>query len=200
MVRFLLLPEDEAEFLAWAQVEHGLELATSVAEASGLSRLERLTECPVALPGPPVPGSSSPVPDEFLLRRPDWGVNDLEPWEADTAVGRVMRNLNEEAAERVGVSIDNLIDFERTRVIRFRRCGWTQDGELHVAALQGSARPARLQDPTVASTLKSVQRWLVRGSVRVELAAEIRYRPRILARPRAHAWVLSGGPVYPWDA
>jgi hypothetical protein len=44
MVRFLLLPEDEAEFLAWAQVEHGLEFATSVAEASGLSRLERLTE------------------------------------------------------------------------------------------------------------------------------------------------------------
>jgi hypothetical protein len=48
--------------------------------------------------------------------------------------------------------------------------------------------------------LKSAERWLTRGSVRVALPDEIRYRPRIFARPRAHEWVLSGGRVYPWDA
>ena len=69
-----------------------------------------------------------------------------------------------------------------------------------MAALQGSARPARLQDPTVAAVLKSAERWLTRGAVRVELHEEVRYRPRILARPHAHDWVQSGGVVYPWDA
>lgn len=72
-------------------------------------------------------------------------------------------------------------------------------GELRVAALQASARP-RLQDATVAAILKRAERWLVRGSVRVELPDEVRYRPRIFARPQAHEWVLSGGRVYPWDA
>ena len=98
-----------------------------------------------------------------------------------------MRSLKTEAAQNSGVSPDDLIDFERT-------------GELHVAALQGSARPPRLQDPTVAATLKSAERWLARGAVRVELPDEVRYRPRILARPKAHDWVQKGGVVYPWDA
>jgi hypothetical protein len=136
-----------------------------------------------------------------VLRAPPfWGTNDLGPWDADTAVARVMRSLNSEAAEKAGVSLDDLVDLERTRVLRLRRCGWTQSRELHVAALQGSARPARLEDPTVAAMLKSAERWLVRGAVRVELSEEVRYRPRILARPQAHRWVESGGVVYPWDA
>ena len=135
-----------------------------------------------------------------MLRDPDWGSNDLDPWDTDAAVARVMRSLNTEAAERAGVSLDDVVDFERTRVLRFRRCGWTTASELYVAALQGSARPARLQDATVTALLKSAERWLVRGAIRVELPEEVRYRPRILARPQAHAWVQSGGAVYPWDA
>lgn len=200
VVRFLLLPEDEREFLAWAQDEHGLELAAVTAPETGLARIVRLPELPVELPGAPGYGSSSSAPDQFLLRRLDWGVNDLEPWETDTPVGRVMRHLNTAATEKAGVWPDDLLDLERTRAIRFRRCGWVREGELHVAALQGSARPARLQDATAARTLKSAERWLVRGSVRVQPPDEIRYRPRIFARPQAHEWVLSGGRVYPWDA
>jgi len=128
------------------------------------------------------------------------GTNDLDPWDTDSAVARVMRSLNTEAAERAAVSLDDVVDFERTRVLRFRRCGWTKARQLHVAALQGSARPARRQDPTVTALLKNAERWLARGSVRVELPDEVRYRPRILARPKAHDWVQKGGVVYPWDA
>jgi hypothetical protein len=34
----------------------------------------------------------------------------------------------------------------------------------------------------------------------LELATEVRYRPRILARPHAYEWLLAGGGVHPWDA
>jgi hypothetical protein len=198
MVRFLLLPDDEREFLQWVQQEHGLELTAAVETATGLTQLERLSRLPSELPGPL--GEESSIPREFVLRDPDWGTNDLDPWDPDSAVARVMHSLNTEAAERAGVSLDDLVDVERTRVLRFRRCGWTKVRELHVAALQGSARPARQQDPTVTALLKSAERWLARGAVRVELPDEVRYRPRILARPKAHDWVRKGGVVYPWDA
>lgn len=162
------------------------ELAAAVDAETGLTRLKPLSQLPTELPGP-LGGEPSSVPREFVLRAPDWGINDLDPWDNESAVARVMRSLKTEAAQNSGVSPDDLIDFERT-------------GELHVAALQGSARPPRLQDPTVAATLKSAERWLARGAVRVELPDEVRYRPRILARPKAHDWVQKGGVVYPWDA
>ena len=189
MVRFLLLPDDEREFMEWAQHEHGLELSCAVETASGLAQLERCSGLPTELPGPL--GQRSSIPREFVLRHPDWGINDLD---------HVMRSLNTSAARQAGVSPDDVIDFERTPVLRFRRCGWINVGELHVAALRGSARPARLQDPTVTVMLKSAERWLASGSVRVELPDEVRYRPIILARPRANEWVHAGGVVYPWDA
>jgi hypothetical protein len=199
MVRFLLLPDDERAFVLWLQQEHGLEVAAAVEADTGLTRLKPMSQLPSELPGP-LGGESSSVPREFVLRAPDWGINDLDPWDTGSAVARVMRSLNSEAAQKSGVSLDGLINLERTRVVRFRRCGWIRPGELHVAALEGSARPARLQDPKVASTLKSAERWLARGAVRVELPEEVRYRPRILARPHAQVWVESGGVVYPWDA
>jgi hypothetical protein len=199
MVRFLLLPDDECSFMEWLRQEHGLELAAAAGAETGLTRLTPLSQLPTELPGP-LGGGPSSVPREFVLRAPDWGTNDLDPWDTESVVARVMRSLNAEAAGRAGMSPDDLIDFERTRVVRFRRCGWTRAGELHVAALQGSARPARLQDPTVAAMLKSAERWLARGAVRVELPKEVRYRPRILARPHAQEWVESGGVVCPWDA
>ncbi len=198
MVRFLLLPDDEREFMEWARDAHGLELTAAFETETGLTRLERLSRLPPELPGPL--GEKSPIPREFVLRHPDWGINDLEAWDTDSAVARVMRSLNTEAAERAGVSLDDVVNFERTRVLRFRRSGWTKARELHVAALQGSARPAAQQDTAVTALLKSAERWLSRGAVRVELPQEVRYRPRILARPQAHAWVQSGGVVYPWDA
>lgn len=198
MVRFLLLPDDEREFMEWAQHEHGLELSCAVETASGLAQLERCSGLPTRLPGPP--GERSSAPREFVLRHPDWGINDLDRWHVDSAADRVMRSLNSSAAGQAGVSPDGMIDFERTPVLRFRRCGWINAGELHVASLRGSARPARLQDPTVTAMLKSAERWLARGSVGVELPDEVRYRPRILARPRANEWVHAGGVVYPWDA
>jgi len=198
MVRFLLLPDDEREFFEWIQQEHGLELSAAIATATGLTQLERLSGLSPELPGPL--GEESCIPREFVLRDPDWGINDLDPWDTESAVARVMRSLNTEAAESAGVSLDDVVDVERTRVLRFRRCGWTKAGELHVAALQGSARPARLQDPTVTALLKSAERWLASGAVRVGLPDEVRYRPRIFARPKAYGWVRKGGVVYPWDA
>lgn len=199
MVRFLLLAEDEREFTEWARQEHGLELAAVMETESGLFRLEPRTQPPTELPRQ-LSDESAVIPTELVLRAPDWGINDLDPWDTDTAVAHVMRSLNTDAAERAGTPLDDVVSFERTRVVRFRRCGWTQAGELHVATLQGSARPARLQDPTVAAVLKSAERWLIRGSARVELPKHVRYRPRICARPQAHEWVQSGGMVYPWDA
>ncbi len=51
MVRFLLLPEDEREFLTWAQHEHGLESSAVTGTETRLARIERLSELPAELPG-----------------------------------------------------------------------------------------------------------------------------------------------------
>lgn len=145
MVRFLVLPDDERVFTDWLHQEHGLELAAAAETATGLTRLRPLSQLPRELPGRRG-GETSSIPREFVLRAPDWGTNDLDPWDSQSTVARVMGQLNSEAADKAGVSRDDLVDFERSRVVRFRRCGWIRPGELHVAALQGSARPARLQD------------------------------------------------------
>src|SRR4051812_4502865 len=115
MVRFLLLPDDERVFVEWLQQEHGLELVAAVEAETGLTRLKPLSQLPTELAGPL--GEPSSVPREFVLRAPDWGTNDLEPWDTESAVARVMRSLNTEAAQKAGVARDDLIDFERTRVV-----------------------------------------------------------------------------------
>jgi hypothetical protein len=116
------------------------------------------------------------LPSEYILRKRDWGINDLESHDVDSPAAPVLARLNADAAQQAGISPDDLISFERTRAVRFRRCGWLNDGTLHVGALQGSARPLRLQDPDVLAILRGLNRWLTHGATRVELPLEVRYR------------------------
>jgi hypothetical protein len=200
VTRYLLLPNDEDKFLSWARQAFDLELDAVHGDEHGLSHFERDPVLPAELPGPARPTTPSVLPTEYILRKRDWGLNDLESHDVASPVAQVLARLNADAAQQAGISPDDLISFERTRVVRFRRCGWLNDGKLHVGALQGSARPLRLQDPEVLAILRGLNRWLTRGATRVELPPEVRYRPRILARPEAQQWLLSGGVVHPWDA
>ena len=137
---------------------------------------------------------------ELLLWDPGWGVNNLPGWHHNSAQSRVRRHLNDAAAESAGIATDELMDVERTRILRLRRSGWTSDGALRVAGLQGSARPSRLQDETVIRVLRAADRWMQHGATEIALPKTLRYRTRVLARPAAVAYVSSGGVVYPWDA
>ena len=94
--------------------DHGLELTAAVETAD---RADPTRTPLTAVLGTSRPlGEKSSLPREFVLRDPDWGSNDLDPWETDSAVTRVMRSLNTEAAERAGVPLDDVVNFERTRV------------------------------------------------------------------------------------
>jgi hypothetical protein len=52
----------------------------------------------------------------------------------------------------------------------------------------------------VLSILRRGQRWMQDGATEVALPETSRYKPRVLARPAATAYVANGGVVYPWDA
>ena len=91
MVRYLLLPDDEREF--WSG--HRRSTAWNSLQQSRprpLTKLERLSVLSSELPGALREGSS--IPRKFVLRDPDWGSNDLDPWDTDAAEARVMRSLN----------------------------------------------------------------------------------------------------------
>lgn len=200
VARYLLLPSDEREFVEWAEEECGLRLLHSDVLVNGRPSLAGTAALPPELPPPVQPHEPSRIVRELLLWHPDWGVNDLEPWESGSALQRVAARLTLEAAQDAGVAVGDLIDSGQTRLLQLRRCGWMPDGRLHVAALGGSARPVKQQHDDVMRILRRAERWLRRGAVRVELSAGTRYRPQIHARPNAAAWVAAGGVVYPWDA
>jgi hypothetical protein len=42
-----------------------------------------------------------------VLRHPEWGTNDLDSVDPESAVARVMRSLNADAAEKAGVSLND---------------------------------------------------------------------------------------------
>ncbi len=200
VTRYLLLPDDEREFVDWAQGSCGLILLGGDRLWSGEPQPAGLAGLPAELPGPPEPGVAPASALELLLWDRGWGVNNLPGWDGQSAGSRVRGHLTEAAAKPAGMSVDELIDLERTRVLRLRRSGWTWDGALRVAALQGSARPSRLQDQAVMRVLRAAERWMRHGATEISLPETFRFRPRVLARPGAAAYVGSGGVVYPWDA
>ncbi len=200
VTRYLLLPDDEREFVEWAQSNCGLTLLRGDRLWNGEPQLASIASLPAELPTPPEPGVPPAGPAELLLWDPGWGVNDLLGWDVSSAQGRVRRHLNEAAAKPARVSVDELIDLERTRILRLRRSGWMRDGALRVAALQGSARPSRLQDKAVMRVLRAAERWMQHGATEISLPETLRSGPRVLARPVAAAYIGSGGLVYPWDA
>jgi hypothetical protein len=196
----LLLPDDEREFVEWARDSCGLILLHGDRLRDGQPQQADITDLPAELPGPPEPEVLLANPIELLLWDRNWHVNDLPDWDANSAQYRVSRHLAEAAAKTASVAVDEVMDLERTRILRLRRSGWTRDGALRVAALQGSARPARLQDKAVLTVLRAAQSWMRRGATEVALPETFRYRPRVLARPAAAAYIGNGGAVYPWDA
>lgn len=200
VTRYLLLPDDEREFVEWAQDSCGLMLLRGDLLWNGQPQHAGVMGLPAELPGPAVPGVPSANPAELLLWDRSWNVNDLPDWDVKSAQFRVRRHLSEAAAKTASVAVEDLIDLDRTRILRLRRSGWTREGALRVAALQGSARPVRFQDKAVLRVLRAAQRWMQHGAAEVALPETFPYRPRVLARPAAAAYVPNGGAVYPWDA
>jgi len=200
VTRYLLFPDDEREFVEWTQGNCGLTLLRGDRLWNGEPQPAGAGSLPAELPGPPEPGVPPASSIELLLWDRSWGVNNLPGWDPNSAQSRVRRHLNDAAAKPAHASIDELIDLERTRILRLRRSGWTRDGALRVAALQGSARPSRLQDKAVLRVFRAAERWMQHGATEIFLPETLRFRPRVLARPGAAAYVGNGGVVYPWDA
>lgn len=192
MARHLLLPGDEAALHQWLTEELHLVLVTGPI-LSGTPRRMTTDGFPWPLPDPPKPLDSSGPPRELLYWREGWSVNDLPAWGEGTALHRVAERLNKDAG-----ATGDWLDLERTRVVRWQRCGWTSTGALQVGTVHGSARPAKVADPEVASLVRRIDRWLRAGAERVSLPESVRYRPAIFARPEAALWVAAGGEVWPW--
>jgi hypothetical protein len=182
VTRSLLLPDDEREFVEWASgcaltLIRGDRLIKGGPQPVGIAGL------PAELPGPPEPGGPPTSALELLLWSQSWGVNNLPEWDVSSAISRVRRHLDDAAASSARISANELIDLERTRILRLRRSGWTRDGALRVAARRGSARLSRLEDKAVMEVLRDAERWMRHGATEIPVPEAFRYLPRVFARP-----------------
>ena len=198
-MRFVLLPDDEAQ-LVEAVVSEGLRLLANDVLVDGQPQIvaDPIQALPDALPGPPRDGDRNVL--YFVFWRPEWGVNTFPA--DDSPNGRVAQLLSVEEAERTGLDARDLMDWARTPVLVFRRCGWMGDGTLHPGALGGMARVTREQPAELATLIRASERRLMRAGMRLQSRhfSHTEHQPRTFALPSAMAWINEGGLVYPWDA
>jgi hypothetical protein len=204
-VNWLLLPTDE------------LELATHLTRALGL-RLVSPTPTGWAVKASDDPPDELPpelpifgalaVPMDFVFWIPSAGpirfLRDRATDEGDDARSRVALRLTQDA----DAGWRDLIDLQRTPVIRYRRCLWRDEKTLIPGVLQGMDLKVREHPPSVLRTLRMVDKWLKRDGERLNPFEHCRNLPAtqprnlavfwVWARPAALAWVRNGGEIWPW--
>lgn len=211
---FLLLPEDERELVAYLVETRGLRLLVGDVlqrDVSGRRRprvsVDALAAIPRVLPGPPAPGDTEVR--QFLFWPPDVG--------GLVALGDPGRG--QDPRSRVGIALSmqgnvqrwrDVVDQDRSPLIRWRRCYWRTNGHLTPGLLQGMAEVTRLWPSELLRLHSSIDRWLRKGSSRLDpfdycdnppvAPPANRSRFVVWARPEAMAWVREGGRIWPWTA
>lgn len=217
---YLLLPDDEQNLVRYLSSEAGLDLLLDALaprqRSGGASRRlphvggDPLAALPNDLPPPVRPREPGTVPRSLLFWSPGLGplVALGDPGREQDAKSRVGLALTRESADEAGYVWEDVIDQERSPVIRWLRCSWRDDGHLTPGLLQGMAAPLRAWPQQLVRTYRSVERWLRRDAVRIDPFEHCDGPPATIprdrrpftvwARPAAASWVAGGGRVWPW--
>jgi hypothetical protein len=205
---FLLLPEDEQVLVEHLTDAEGLLLLASDDLRGGPPVVRGRLQAP-SLPPPAEPFQPSGVPDMFIFWWPEGGeLRALGDAPAPThAVDRVALKLSQDASEQW----KDLLDQERSPILRWKRCHWHHNGALCPGLLGVQARTASQQPAGLLWLRRRVQTWMKKHAVRTnpfdhapdELATDPPANVDsywVWAFPAAEAWVRDGGTVWPWNA
>lgn len=123
------------------------------------------------------------------------------------AKDKVATLLTKEAA---GALYENIIDYSRTPIIRWRRSRYHSENRLIPALLQSMPVPLGAIPAPLRKSYNSLNRWLKSEAVKVnpfEFCSDINSpAPNNLnqfwvwAHPEAFSWLQSGGEVWPWSS
>lgn len=210
---YLLLPDDERELVGYLVNVRGMHLLLNDVldgdwrggRAPHLAT-NALEAIPRQLPGPPRQGGADVYALHFWPEDAGKLVSLGAPGRAQDATSRVGLVLSQ---QRAGRRWRDVIDPDRSPLIRWRRCYWRENGHLTPGLLQGMAEITRLWPPELLRTHQSVERWLRKGSERVDpfehcddppVVPPNRTRFVVWAMPQAADWVRRGGRVWPWTA
>lgn len=204
---YLLLPDDERDLVVHLVEDLGLEMIASPA----LTRKGSQPWQP-RFASEPLASVSSDLPLN--------GASSMLFWSA--SLGNLIalgdRGRSDDARSRVGLHLarqaslagwSNLIDFDRSPVIRWRRCWWRENGHMTPGVLQGMAEVSRLWPPELTRQFRSIERWMQKGATRVDPFEHCENPPvvpmsrrtfLVWARPAAARWVDDGGLVWPWTS
>jgi hypothetical protein len=194
-VNWLLLPEDERQ------------LSRFMTEGLGLKLISRHLDHDESLPGPPQPFRDEYIdmlfwaPEVGPIRRLGDAPEPIDP------IDSVLLRLNR---ERNPGDWRNLVDSNRSPLIRFHRSNWNRNGCLNPGLLQGMSIPVKDQPPDLMALKRKVERWLKSEGDRLNpfehCTKTTQTAPKNLnpfwvwARPGALSWVEDGGEVWPWNA
>lgn len=205
---FILLPEDELILVEHLRSAEELLLLASDDLAGGPPVIRGSLD-PPPLPPPPVPFQPAAEPDALLFWWPPGGelrtLGDA-PAPAD-AKGRVALHLTQDATSEW----QDLLDQERSPIIRWSRTRWHSSGALCPGLLQTQARKTTEQPRELLRLHRRLTSWMKKQGVRTNpfdhAPEELPVEPPpnvgsswVWAFPAAAAWVGEGGTLWPWNA
>jgi len=164
---------------------------------------------PPSLPPPAEPLTPREEPATFNFWWQEGGelraLGDAPP--PGDAAGRVALKLAQDASEHR----QDLLDLERSPIVRWARCRWHSSGALCPGLLQAQARKTSEQPAGLVRLHRRVARWMKKQGVRInpfdhgpeELTMDPPANLNMFwawAFPAAEAWVRDGGTIWPWNA
>ncbi len=203
-----MLPDDERLLVDHLTDARGLRLLRSDDLRDG-PPLFRGQLDPPPLPPPPEPLREPQEPSEFLFWWPEGGeLRRLGDAPApEDPVGHVALKLTQSGTEHWR----DVLDSERSPIIRWSRCHWHASGALCPGLLQAQSTSSTRQPPELLGLHRRAKTWMQKQGVRIN---PFDHAPDdvpvgepanlnafwVWAFPAAEAWVRDGGTVWPWNA
>jgi hypothetical protein len=208
-VSYLLVTDDERDLTAFLCGELGAKLLLTDVVAAGVPEVadDPLSALPSELPAAATYGSKEVR--SFIFWLPNVGpVKTLSNAPAATNAGdRIARLLTQDAA--AGQFAD-VIDLERTPVLRLRRSHWHAQNRLAPGNLGSMPTTSQTIPPEVKRLHSRALRWLKKRGVKMDPfahCAQVRdRRPEQLGplwvwvQPNAKTLVEQGTEIWPWSA
>ena len=201
---YLLLPPDEREFVSYICGDLGLKLLIGDLAPGGVAKI---ASNPVAVLPESILDAAGPSVHRFVFWCADVGpIQTLGTAVPNNPVDRVLIELNRQGTPEW----HDLVDYNRSPVLRWERCHWQSEDRLASGQLAAMSIPRRLQPPELLVRFKRATRWLRTGAERLNPFEHCSDTPVsqpanlgpfwVWARPNALAWVRRGGEVWPWNA